>query len=330
MSRVFAYRGEFGPEIMTFIPFIYTMWQQGEFQDACVSTYEGMRPFYYFLEGAQFIERSGEARSYVPPEQRWWPNPNEHFRPQPPGEAYPDYATHFRSKEEPDDSRPIVFVQNKFAVEWGIGPINFLPLFFIEQLATQFGQKFRIVYDREGLFNSLHSSSDLEASLSFPDRNIVTNSPVEILGDSQSLEAMNEAKLRTLADASAIICVQGGGAHLSAYFPAPTCILHKRGQESRFAYWSGTYSYCLTTKKQLYVSSDHEMLSQFMDYLTVELIGGSSGEDSLMSETPNRGYSERLLHQARLKEMTRAFRRNHELSPVFFRPTENGRREGSS
>ena len=64
-----VYTGEFGAEIITFVPFIFWLKTRGMLSGRRVLTYAGMRPYYYFLDDAEYTEQSGD-RAWLPPEQR--------------------------------------------------------------------------------------------------------------------------------------------------------------------------------------------------------------------------------------------------------------------
>ena len=68
-----AYTGEFGAEITTFIPFVFWLKTRGMLSGRRVLTYAGMRPYYYFLDDAEYSEKP-DARAWVPVEQRTWPS----------------------------------------------------------------------------------------------------------------------------------------------------------------------------------------------------------------------------------------------------------------
>jgi hypothetical protein len=79
LPKVIEYLGEFGTEIVTFLPFVYNLHLKGLLENRKVSTYSGMKSYYYFLNRRKLIERT-EKRFWVPPGERWWPSANEHQR----------------------------------------------------------------------------------------------------------------------------------------------------------------------------------------------------------------------------------------------------------
>jgi len=98
LPEILKYEGEFGPEIVSFIPFVFNLHIRGMLENHKVSTYIGMKPFYYFLPRKKLIQRS-ENRRWIPPEERWWPASDEHTRPAMHGEHYPLYSRKVQQKK---------------------------------------------------------------------------------------------------------------------------------------------------------------------------------------------------------------------------------------
>jgi hypothetical protein len=87
-----------------------------------------MRPFYFFLDPAQILEKS-EPRTHVHPAQRpaWLPNRDDHRSRRNAFEVFPDYRARFGNRLFTAD-KPLLVVHNKFTQEWDRPPINFLSL----------------------------------------------------------------------------------------------------------------------------------------------------------------------------------------------------------
>jgi hypothetical protein len=251
------YSGEYGPELATFIPFIAWLKANGHLAARKVVTYSGMRSYYFFLTDDEYAEKS-EARRWVDQRQRRWPGNDTRSSRAEQWHVYPDYRAHF-SSEGPSFTRPVLFIQNKFAVEWGIGPINYLPLKFLDWLLAA-AQDFHVIYSRPGISSGPRSySRDHNRFCDYPDRDVVMNYPrVEVLEDEcvrRNLD-YNGYKLQILAKCHHFISAQGGGAHLlSCFGNSILVILHNRGHEYPHAYKTGPYKYLSTPPPILMVAS---------------------------------------------------------------------------
>lgn len=259
-----VYRGEFGIEVVSFIPFVYTLWVEGLLGSRRISTYAGMRPYYYFLPEDQVHERPAELREWLSPAERWWPGNDEHVRMRIPGESYPDYAVRYAPVGESD--RPSLFIQNKFCIEFGRGPINYLPLEGLAYLFENTQEHWRILYARQGVDASVTPSyaADSNLALPFPDGELCERYPhVDVIDLRAHGADYNSAKLEAMAGASALLGVQGGATHAFSYFDVPTLIWHQKGAEDRFSYWHGHYQYMTERTTPLWVTDRTVALKSF-------------------------------------------------------------------
>jgi hypothetical protein len=242
--------GEFGAEVNSFIPFVYFLHLNGRMEGRVVTTYAGMRVYYYFLDDRQ-IEFRDETRCYVPPGLRpfWLPNRDDHASVRTPFEVFPDYRAQFRSGMFAAD-RNLLVVHNKVTPEWGQAPVNMLSLDLLDRIFGVLGPLFRIVYLRPGLRGTPAGySGDHQPDLAFDDLALLRNHPDVVIFDDLS-EAFapdlsyNEVKLRLYADAHFHITVQGGNAHLLSLFKGGmVAIYHRAGQEIFHSYARGHFSY---------------------------------------------------------------------------------------
>src|SRR5689334_20147291 len=87
------YTGEFGIELVAFIPFVHWLQANGHMESRRVLTYAGMRPFYYFLAHSQYAEKAG-PRTIVEASRRpsYWPTRRVgRSTAKKPSELFPDY-----------------------------------------------------------------------------------------------------------------------------------------------------------------------------------------------------------------------------------------------
>jgi len=266
------YTGEFGAEITTFIPFAFWLKTQGLLSGRRVITYGGMRPYYYFLDDDEFHEKLG-PRQYLPAEQRDWPTNSTYTATKQAWHVVPDYRSRYRSQGR-EFRRPVLFIQNKFCVEWGVGPLNFLSLVALKNLFSLAGHRFDVVYSRpRPLRKEAGYTIDHNADCDYPDIKLARESKdVLILEDlcAETGAPYNLTKLEILAKTRLFVAVQGGGAHLLACFGnSLLLLLHCDGPEYPHAYASGPYKYLATRPPVLLVARGHIQMLQ-----GVEIFGG--------------------------------------------------------
>jgi hypothetical protein len=258
LPNVITYEGEFGTEIVSFIPFIYNLHLKGLIGDRKVSTYSGMKPYYYFLTHRNFIERK-EKRFWVPSEERWWPGSNEHQRIPILGEEYPNF-------EQSRTKKDVLFIQNKYCVEWDEGPINYLSLDVLHKIFEKTKGKCKVVYSRQGILSTdtqLGISVDHNTELSFEDLALCEKfSHVKVLEKSSAFDfrSYNSKKLFWINRAFLLAGVQGGSNYPWTFFNKAALILHKRGRETEFSYNQGFYTYLTKPPLQLKVVDNDELL----------------------------------------------------------------------
>jgi hypothetical protein len=255
-SNVIEYRGEFGYEIASFIPFVNWLNTQGHLHSIRIKTFTGMRPYYFFLDDRQ-MEFKEAPRRWEPPGRRIWPGNNlgvdlhrsKYHLP-------PDYRTAFRGMV-PDFARPVLFVQNKFQVEWQSGPINYFPLKFLRMVFAAFQDRYTIFYSRpRGALDPRQFSRDHNSACEYPDasvlrefKNVISFEDWDLLGQSY-----NERKLSVLAGSHLFLAVQGGGAQLlSCFGHSVMFVLHQWGIEYPGEYRQGRYKQLADPPPQLFV-----------------------------------------------------------------------------
>ena len=114
LPEILEYSGEFGPELVGFVPFVYWLYLSNLLGTRKVRSYSGMRPFYWFLSEQQFEEKQ-ERRRFVRPAERnkYLPNPVEHLAVKSPYERFPDYRAVYAGRFPQQHSKPLLIVANK-------------------------------------------------------------------------------------------------------------------------------------------------------------------------------------------------------------------------
>lgn len=257
------YTGEFGAEITTFIPFAFWLKTQGLLSGRRVITHGGMRPYYYFLDDDEFHEKS-DPRRWVPVEQRDWPTNSTYSATKQAWHVVPEYRSRYRSQGR-TFRRPVLFIQNKFCVEWGVGPLNFLSLVALRNLFSFAADRFDVVYSRpRPLPKGVGYTTDRNIHCDYPDVALARQfSDVLILEDlcASTGASYNLTKLEILAKTHVFVAVQGGGAHLLACFGnSLLLLLHCEGPEYPHAYASGPYKYLSTPPPVLLLARGHAQM----------------------------------------------------------------------
>lgn len=269
-TGVVEYTGEFGAEITTFIPFVYWLKTRGMLSGRRVLTYAGMRPYYYFLDAAEYAEKP-DSRVWLPVERRTWPSNSSYTATRQEWHRMPDYRARYAS-EGMTFERPILFIQNKFCIEWSEGPINYLPLKALERLFALAGERFDVVYSRPRAMDGRGDyATDANSDCDYPDLALVRRFPaVLVLEDHVSASRIdyNLTKLQIAAKAHLFVAVQGGGAHLLACFgDSLLLLLHRLGDEYPHSYAAGPYTYLADPPPLLLVARDTAPLMRGIDLI---------------------------------------------------------------
>jgi hypothetical protein len=254
LPTTLEYIGEFGTELICFVPFVHWLHVHGHLAHRRVVTYAGMRPFYYFVDGASYAEKA-EARRYRPRDKRptYLPNRGELMARKSPFEIFPDYRTVFGGRFGHAFKKPLLVIQNKHCREWAFGPINFIALESLGRLFGSLKDRFQIVYSRDGFggiaTGELGFSADHNDPVAFEDEDLLRRYP-EVISFERLVFAnagrlsYNELKLRVFSDCRCFIASQGGGNYLAGILGGGTMvILHRAGYELRDTYAHGFYRY---------------------------------------------------------------------------------------
>jgi len=277
------YSGEFGPELVLFLPFVRWLARTGRLGTRTVLTYRGMAPFYAGLGIAALLEKDA-PREWVPPDRRprWLPVRNEHDfdgRGRPDAHDYGDMRATFAATPLPDalvaelGDKPLLIVHNKVADEWGLGPINFIPLGVLETLFATLADAFTIVYIRHGKRAlSATFSQDHNQVRDFDDAALLAKFP-RVLDFDDLFDRHGEAfggainlfKARLYAVCYHFMTSQGGGAaQIAQYSGSLIAIMHRKGQEQRWAYAPGYYQFMAEPPPTLLLcASGRELKSTF-------------------------------------------------------------------
>jgi hypothetical protein len=307
LPDVLEYTGEFGPELVLFLPFCERLSQQGLLLNRTICTYAGMEGFYDQIK-CRTVHVKNEDRRYVPPEQRprWMPIKNEHkFDVELSKQVlrYPDLRSRFtRIKLPPEianSEKPLLVIHNKYNKEWGGIPTNFIPLKSLDLLFGTFEPFFTIIYIRHSVDPGIGFSKDHNLALAFDDTSVLKEHPsvrnFEDMFKSGSQYDLNTLKNGIYSRCHWFISSQGGGAHHIALFSGSLiAILHRKGHEIEWAYSSGYYTFMADPAPTTLVCTTEEDLQLLPTiFLSSQRIGpkvhvGYNMRHQLESLSPNR------------------------------------------
>ena len=285
LPEVLRYRGEFGAELVLFLPFVTWLSKAGLLVDRVIETYMGMACFYEDLDVREVRETS-ELRRYVAPKHRLhcMPVKDEHdFRAGQvaPYMAFPDLRRKFLDRRDlqgvldgllgPSEKK-LLIIHNKFATEWKCAPINFINIETLKELFSILCDNFQVVYVRHRGGVVAHGySPDASNMLAFGDTDMAALAPgvldfEEIYQRALSagfVHGINFFKNLLYARCYNFISVQGGGAHHCALFSGSTLsILHKRGAEVHGVYQDGYYGFAANPPPvRLICQTDRQLLA---------------------------------------------------------------------
>lgn len=284
LPKTLEYIGEFGPELVLFLPFVNYLSQTNQLGDRVVRTYRGMRPFYEAI-GVSRIDEKEEARTWLPPHKRpaWLPRRDEHsFDNAGPSDQlrYPDMRTLFSyGSLLPDieariSRKPLLIIHNKFNVEWDKRPFNHLSLRGLRYAFARLSKRFTVVYIRHGKDSVIDSfSDDHNTPLVYCDADLLVQYPDIIDFDElyerqreQGYINVNDFKARLYARCYFFITSQGGGSQqIAQYSGSLMCVHHRRGKEESWAYSPGYFTFMSDPPPMLLLSTNTRDLKRVVD-----------------------------------------------------------------
>ncbi len=286
LPEVLDYTGEFGAELVLFMPFCQWLSRRKLLAQRTIRTYAGMRCFYDNLKCREIIEKTDD-RIFVPPDRRpeWMPIRDEHslsLKESRQCLLYPDLRSRFSSYPLPavitNSTKPLLIIHNKYNIEWDSKPINYIPLPVLEMLFATLNSLYTIIYIRHGVDSGPGYSKDHNTALPWQDNEVLCRNP-EILSFSDLYRVnlattdghrydLNTFKNAIYSRCYRFITSQGGGAHHIALFSGSLlAILHRQGRELEQAYFSGYYSFMTTPPPTRLICTHDEDLDTLVPIL---------------------------------------------------------------
>jgi len=178
-----------------------------------IITHKGAEPFFYFADNIETTSitknlRAGYRGIYL---KEFDPKKYSSIWHPPP---YKDYYKEF-IKTNTDE---VIVISNKYNIEWGVKPYNYINLDFLEKFFKKFSSKYKIYYIRYRGIGEEYS--DDVAPLDFKDYELTNKYNIETVYDIIDTYniGFNTAQLYIHSKAKHTISVAGGNAILSAFF----------------------------------------------------------------------------------------------------------------
>ncbi|MBS7545450.1 hypothetical protein [Ancylobacter oerskovii] len=302
MPESIFFDGEFGAEIILFLPFATWLSKAGLLKNTDILTFSGMTLFYESLDCRSIVERKQKRlhRRISTP----MPVGLEHTYAAPsPFHSFPvmrqlgtlDIARCSDAFRDSLNAKPLLIVHNKFNNEWKGPPVNFINNTCLRETFERLGDQYTIVYIRHGIKSIQQGySNDVKFRLEFDDLSLIEEFPSVFLFDDLveqytarfGAPSINDFKASLYKRAFHFLSTQGGGAHQCAYYSGSLLtVLHKMGREIELAYAEGYYSFLANpAPTRVICLSDEEYISALSLYEHPLIIDG-------VAQLPNR-YSD--------------------------------------
>ena len=224
------FQGEFDQELRYVIPFAYWHYLNGTLKKtiSCKNTSD----FYFFSDDHEerYLERIWQ-KSY---ENFDVPNMTHSISFSKTKWASVPYKKHYANSIFLYN-KPILVIANKYNIEWGESPINFLSIKMLDAVIVRLKHKFQIIYNRPLSSQIVSDNSEILdlnehdwLKRTYPDV-ILMN---DLFVDNQStVTSFNHLQMLVYANCEHFISVHGGTAALASCFEGTNIILSKRGIE---------------------------------------------------------------------------------------------------
>lgn len=256
---------EFGSELKWYVPFAYWHHLNGTLlrTESCKDTKE----LYFFNSNHVELDVNRDGDDMF---QLGIPNSEDHnFRYDLSKWAQVPYKKVFGGQFESPFLLPLLIISNKYNIEWGHDPVNYMSIKLLETLCAELTCSYQIVYNRPGPNLITNDNSDI---LNLDDKKFLReNYPqVKMAEDlysehKSSFRNFNHFQLALYASCDRFLSVQGGNSVLASYFGGTNIVLFKKGFELLFEEYTNFYPK-LSGTKILLCTDDH----QFIDCIRKE------------------------------------------------------------
>jgi len=179
--------------------------------------------------------------------------------------SFPDLNTYYKNDKYKFD-KPIVTIQNKNNIEWGVDLFNFYSNTDLSEIINILGSKYQIVYIRMPEKGAFNTSPDSVGYVDLKDKEYLKeNHPEVTILDDLVEDNWNIEQMKAMANADKHLTVAGGDAVLAAYFKGDLVIYNSLGTTATNRGIWGTNSY-LSKFSGSSINGFNEK-SQILDYI---------------------------------------------------------------
>ena len=228
---------EFGYELALILPYAYYLYENNLLNKTTSSLMS--KELYYFSKNHQ---EKYKNRIFNNPNV---PNKNPHVK-ELNYDKYipPPYKSKYKNNYFVYD-KPLLIIHNKFNLEWGKKPINFINIKTLTEIFDLLKNKYTIIYIRPQSKNIIDDSSCIynlnETSLLELHNIIDGNKLYEETKKIYMINNFNHFQLLIHSNCNNFISVQGGCSVLASYFGGTNIIYAKRGGELECGSYNGHY-----------------------------------------------------------------------------------------
>jgi hypothetical protein len=228
---------EFGYELQLVIPYAYYLYKHNLLNKTTSSLMT--KELYYFSKNH---EEKYTKRMYKTPNV---PNKTPHikhftydkYKPPPYKDIYKNNYFVY--------NKPLLIIHNKFNIEWGKPPINFINIKTLEEIFRLCSRKYKIIYLRPNNKNIIGDNSDIynlnETSLLNLYNIINANDLYKESKYKYHINNFNHFQLLIHSNCNHFISVQGGNAVVASYFGGTNIIYAKQGEELKYKEYDNHY-----------------------------------------------------------------------------------------
>jgi hypothetical protein len=272
---------EFSAELVLSVPYAYWL-HENNLLEKTIGTID-TKPLYFFSENHEelTIQRTVNNDIGLKGLPNTWIHHNAAVSNGKPGILdfsqwlMPPFKDHYRNDIFVYD-KPLLIISNKYAIEWGSSPVNFIDIQTLYELIDCLQDKYTLVYKRPNKTdyipdeNELINVGDIQATLDtneiLTDYDLCRRMGVIVFNDlfhEYPDMSYNEFQFKLFANCDNYISVQGGNSHICALFGKTNINYIVRGKELRPGYFDkDTWYYRMNGCDTIAVSSYPDLLNK--------------------------------------------------------------------
>lgn len=272
---------EFSAELVLAVPYAYWLHTNGML-DKTVSV-KDTKTLYYFSDKHEerFPYRTVDNQEGLGDIPNTWIHHNPAVSNGKPGILdfsqwkMPPFKQHYKNKTFVYE-KPLFIVSNKYAIEWGHEPVNYLDIETLYHIFDYLKDEYTVVYKRPSLGdyvpdqNEMNPVGDIQAEVNgevITDYDLARSMGVIVYQDllkEHPEMTFNELQFKLFANCDYYISVQGGNSHICALFGKLNINYIVEGKELRDGYfdkdtWYYRMNKCETIPVSTYMDLIHKM-----------------------------------------------------------------------